>query len=255
MAVDPVTVQLNLSAFYNRYSDLQESLQIIVGGTTLQTTFNAARARSYGLETEAVWQPTRALTLGANLSLLNAKYSSFKDVTLPFGGSILVNDAAQTAPTVVNGVTIAAAGQRRVFAPGYDCAPQTGTGGTGQPAVAFVCDLTGNNIPHSPKYSGTAYASYRFDLGGDSALTPFAAVAFAGRHDEQAFNDWLARAPVWQKVDISLTYDYNKQLAIDAFIDNVTDEKIQTLVSYGGTSLQASYEPPRMYGMRVRFRR
>ena len=249
------TLQLNLSAFYNRYRDLQESRQIIVGGTTLQTTFNAARARSYGLETEAVWQPTRSLTFGANLSLLNAKYSDFKDVTLPFGGSILVNDASRTTPTVVNGVTIAAAGQRRVFAPGYNCGPQTGTGGPGQPAVAFTCDLSGNNIPHSPKYSGTAYASYRFELGGDSALTPFAAVSFAGHHDEQAFNDWLARAPVWQKVDLSLTYDYNKQLAIDAFVDNVTNEKIQTLVSYGGTSLQASYEPPRMYGLRLRFRR
>ena len=249
------TFQLNLSAFYNRYRDLQESRQIIVGGTTLQTTFNAARARSYGLETEAIWQPTRALTFGANLSLLNAKYSSFKDVTLPFGGSILVNDATQTSPTVVNGVTVAAAGQRRVFAPGYDCGPQSGTGGPGQPAVAFTCDLSGNNIPHSPKYSGTAYASYRFELGGESALTPFAAVSFAGHHDEQAFNDWLARAPVWQKVDLSLTYDYSKQLSIEAFVDNVTDEKIQTLVSYGGTSLQASYEPPRMYGLRLRFQR
>jgi iron complex outermembrane receptor protein len=249
------TLQLNLSAFYNRYRDLQESRQIIVGGTTLQTTFNAARARSYGLETEAVWQPTRALTFGANLSLLNAKYSSFKDVTLPFGGSILVNDATQTAATVMNGVTIAAAGQRRVFAPGYSCAPQTGTGGAGQPAVAFVCDLSGNNIPHSPKYSGTAYASYRFELGGESALVPFAAVSFAGHHDEQAFNDWLARAHPWQKIDLSLTYEYSKQLSVEAFVDNVTDEKIQTLVSYGGTSLQASYEPPRMYGLRLRFQR
>ena len=80
-------------------------------------------------------------------------------------------------------------------------------------------------------------------------------MSFAGHHDEQAFNDWLARAPVWQKVDLSLTYEYNKQLSLEAFVDNVTDEKIQTLVSYGGTSLQASYEPPRMYGLRLRFQR
>jgi iron complex outermembrane receptor protein len=248
-------VQLNLSAFYNKYSDLQESRQIIVGGTTLQTTFNAARARSYGLEAEMIWQPTRALTLGANLSLLNAKYSSFKDVTLPFGGSILVADAAQTAVTIMNGVTVAGVGQRRVFAPGYKCSPQAGTGGAGQPAVAFVCDLSGNNIPHSPKYSGSAYASYRIELGGDSALTPFASVSFAGSHDEQAFNDWLARAHPWQKLDLSLTYEYNKQISVEAFVDNVTNSKIQTLVSYGGTSLQASYEPPRMFGARIRIQR
>jgi iron complex outermembrane receptor protein len=249
------TVQLNLSAFYNRYSDLQESRQIIVGGTTLQTTFNAAKARSYGLETEAIWEPTPELTIGGNLSLLNAKYSNFEGVPLPFGGSILVSDASVTAPTVVNGVTIAGVGQRRVIAPGYDCAPQAGTGGTGQPALSFVCDLSGNNIPHSPKYSGSAYASYKFALGGDSSLTPFVAVSFAGHHDEQSFNDSLAREEPWAKLDATLTYEVNKQLSLIGFVDNITNTKIQTLVSYGGTPLQASYEPPRMYGLRLQFRR
>jgi iron complex outermembrane recepter protein len=249
------TVQLNLSAFYNKYRDLQESRQIIVGGTTLQTTFNAARARSYGIEAEAIWEPTPELTIGANLSLLNAKYSKFENVPLPFGGSILVNDPAATAPTVVNGVTIAGIGQRRVIAPGYDCQPLTGTGGAGQPALSFVCDLSGNNIPHSPKYSGSAYASYRIDLGGDSALTPFVAASFAGHHDEQSFNDRLAREEPWLKLDATLTYEVNKQLSLIAFVDNITNESIQTLVSYGGTPLQASYEPPRMYGLRLRFQR
>ena len=249
------TVQLNLSGFYNRYRDLQESRQIIVGGTTLQTTFNAARARSYGLEAEAIWEATAALTLGANLSLLNAKYTNFNNVPLPFGGSILVNDASVTTPTVVNGVTIAGAGQRRVIAPGYSCQPLAGTGGAGQPALSFVCDLSGNNIPHSPKYSGSAYASYRLDLGGDSALIPFATVAFAGHHDEQSFNDSLAREEPWAKVDASLTYEANKQLSLVAFVDNITNTKVQTLVSYGGTPLQASYQPPRMYGLRLRYQR
>lgn len=249
------TLQLNLSAFYNKYRDLQESRQIIVGGTTLQTTFNAARARSYGLEAEAIWEPTPELTLGANLSLLDAKYSEFENVPLPFGGSILVNDPSATAPTVVNGVTIAGIGQRRVIAPGYDCQPLTGTGGAGQPALSFVCDLSGNNIPHSPRYSGSAYASYRIDLGGESSLTPFVAASFAGHHDEQSFNDRLAREEPWLKLDATLTYEVTKQLSVIAFVDNITNESIQTLVSYGGTPLQASYEPPRMYGLRLRFQR
>lgn len=249
------TVQLNVSAFYNRYKALQESRQIIVGGTTLQTTFNAARARSYGVEIESIWEPTRNFSIGANLSLLNAKYTDFENVPLPFGGSILVNDASVTAPTVVNGVTIAPAGQRRIIAPGYDCAPLTGTGGAGQPALSFVCDLSGNNIPHSPKYSGSAYASYKFELGDESAVTPMVFVSFAGHHDEQSFNDRLAREEPWAKLDATLTFDVNRQLAVTAFVDNVTNTKIQTLVSYGGTPLQASYQPPRMYGLRLRYQR
>lgn len=249
------TVQLNLSAFYNRYRDLQESRQIIVGGTTLQTTFNAARARSYGLEAEAIWEPVPELTLGGNLSLLNAKYTDFNNVPLPFGGSILVSDPSVTAPTIVNGVTIAGIGQRRIIAPGYSCDPLTGTGGAGQPALSFVCDLSGNNIPHSPKYSGSAYASYKIAIGDESAVIPFVAVAFAGHHDEQSFNDSLAREEPWAKLDASLTYEVNRQLSLVAFVDNITNTKVQTLVSYGGTPLQASYQPPRMYGLRLRFQR
>ncbi|CAN5513572.1 TonB-dependent receptor [soil metagenome] len=247
------SVQLNVSAFYNDYKDLQEQRQVIVGGTTLQTTFNAATARSYGLETEAIWQPTPQWNIGATLSLLSAKYKSFKDVPLPFGASILVNDATQLTPTIVNGITIAGIGQRRIIAPGYACKPVTGTGGAGQPALAFGCDLSGNHIPHSPAYSGSLYASRSFATS-KGTVTPFAAVVFAGSHHEQSFNDKLAKEEAWAKLDASVTWDYSETASIEAYVDNATNTKVQTLVSYGGTPEQASYEPPRMYGVRLRFR-
>lgn len=47
------TLQFNLSAFYNRYSDLQEPRPINIGSTVISVTFNAATARAYGLEAEA----------------------------------------------------------------------------------------------------------------------------------------------------------------------------------------------------------
>ena len=249
------TLQFNLSAFYNRYKDLQEPRPVIIGGTVISTIFNAATARAYGLEAETIWQPTSELTIGANISYLNAKYSRFENVPLPYGASILVNDAAATAPTIVNGVTIAAAGQRRVFAPGYSCAPIAGTGGTGQPALTFGCDLTGNNIPHSPRYSGSAYAGYDIDLGASGTLTPFAAITYSGRYDEQSFNDRAGVSPAYVKLDLNLTWKYNPQITVEAYGTNVTNETVRTIVSYGGTPLQASYEPPAQYGLRLIFRR
>ncbi|WP_419816045.1 TonB-dependent receptor [Glacieibacterium sp.] len=249
------TVQVNVAAFLNNYKDLQEQRQVIIGGTTLQTTFNAATARSYGVEFETLWQPTPEVHLGANLSLLSAKYRDFNNVPLPYGTSILVPDATQTAPTVVNGVVIAAAGQRRIFAPGYTCTPTAGTGGVGQPALAFGCDLSGNRIPHSPKFSGSAFASYDFDLGNLGTLTPFAAVTFSGKYDEQAFNDKLGRSPGYAKIDLNLTWAYNPQLTFEAFATNVNNATVRTIVSYGGTPLQASYEPPRQFGVRVTVRK
>ena len=80
-------------------------------------------------------------------------------------------------------------------------------------------------------------------------------MTFAGAHDEQSFNDRLAREEPWAKLDLILTYDVDDRLAVEGFMDNVTNTKVQTIVSYGGTPLQASYEPPRMYGVRVRFKR
>lgn len=247
-------VQFNLSAFYNKYSDLQEPRPVIIGSTVISTTFNAATARAYGLEAEAIWQPTPQLNIGANLSLLNAKYRRFVDVPLPYGASILVNDPAAAA-AIIDGVTVAAAGTRRLFAPGYNCRPIAGTGGAGQPALSFGCDLSGNNIPHSPRYSGSAYASYAFDLGGAQTLTPFAAVTFSGQYDEQSFNDRLGKSPDYVKLDLTLTYKYSDQLSLEAFGTNVTSSTVRTIVSYGGTPLQASYEPPAQYGLRLTIRR
>ena len=173
---------------------------------------------------------------------------------LPYGTSLLVNDASATTATLVNGVVIAPIGQRRIFAPGYSCAPIAGTGGTGQPALTFGCDLSGNNVPHSPRYSGSAYASYSFDLGGGHTLTPFAAVTFSGAYDEQSFNDRLGRSPSYAKLDLTLTYKHSEQLSLEAFGTNVTNETVRTIVSYGGNPLQASYEPPAQYGVRLTFR-
>lgn len=249
------TLQFNISAFYNRYSDLQEPRPVIIGSTVISTIFNAATARSYGAEFEAVWQPTSALTIGGNLSLLNAKYIKFENVPLPYASSILVNDASATSATVVNGITIAQIGQRRVFAPGYTCLPIAGTGGAGQPALSFGCDLSGNNIPHSPRYSGSVYASYEFDLGNSGTLTPFAAVSFSGAYDEQSFNDRVGRSPSYAKLDLSLTWKPSDRYQIELFGNNVTGETVRTIVSYGGTPLQASYEPPATYGVRLTVRR
>lgn len=248
------TLTLNLSAFYNKYRGLQEQRQIIVGSTSLQTVQNAAAGRSYGLEAEASWRPIQALNIGATLSLLNARYEDFDNIPLPYGTSILVNDASQTSPTIMDGIVVAPAGQRRVFAPGYECGPLAGTGGVGQPAVSFVCDLSGNRIPHSPEVSGTVYAGYDIDLGSAGTLTPFAALTYSTSYFESQYNDALSRQRGWTKVDLNLTWAPTEQLSIDAFVTNLTNAKIKTIVSSGGTPMQAHYEPPRMYGLRLTFR-
>jgi iron complex outermembrane receptor protein len=249
------TIQLNLAAFYNDYKGLQEQRQVPVGATTLSIIENSGKARSYGLEAELIWQPVNALQIGATFSYLNAKYTEYRDVPAPFGTTILVPDATQLTPTIVNGVTIAPAGQRRLFAPGYDCGLVAGTGGVGQPAAAYGCDISGNSIPYSPEYSGAVFASYDIDLGSAGKLTPYAALNFSGSFFGQPFNSILEKQEAFAKLDLRLTWAYDDNISIQGFVTNVTNKTTATrFVWGGGGALQASYAPPRLWGARASFK-
>jgi iron complex outermembrane recepter protein len=245
------TIQLNLSAFYNRYNSLQEQRQIPSGNTTLSIIENSGKARSYGAELEAVWRPVSALTLNASFAYLNAKYTQYDQVAAPFGTSILIPDATAIAPTVVNGVTIAPAGQRRIFAVGYNCGLIPGTGGVGQPAAAYGCDLKGNKIAHSPEYAGSVAVQYDIDLGSAGKLSPYVQLNFSGAFFGQPINSILDRQPAFAKLDLRLTWDYDERFSLQAFVTNVTNKATATRFVYGGGgNLQASYAPPRLWGLR-----
>jgi iron complex outermembrane receptor protein len=244
------TLQLNLAAFYNRYSSLQEQRQIPVANTTTSIIENSGKARSYGAELEAIWKPVNPLTLTAALSYLNARYTDYEG-PLPFGTSILV--PAPGAPaTILNGITIAPAGQQRLFAPGYDCSPIAGTGGTGQPGLAFACDLSGNRIAHSPTFSGAVSAQYDIDLGSAGTLSPYAQLNFSSFFYGQPVNSILDRQKGFAKLDLRLTWDIDERFSVQGFVTNVTNKATATrFVFGGGGGLQASYAPPRLWGLRA----
>ncbi len=249
------TIQINLAAFYNKYKGLQEQRQVPVGSTTLSIIENSGKARSYGAEAELIWQPVDALQIGATFAYLNAKYTEYRDVPAPFGTTILVADATALTPTVVNGVTIAPAGQRRLFAPGYNCGLVAGTGGAGQPAAAYGCDISGNRIPYSPEFTGAVYASYEIDLGSAGTLTPYASINFSSSFFGQPFNSILEKQGAFNKIDLRLTWDYNDNVSIQGFVTNLTDKVTSTrFVWGGGGAMQASYAPPRLWGARASFK-
>ncbi len=253
------TIQLNLALFYNKYKGLQEQRQVPVGATTLSIIENSGKARSYGLEAEAIWQPVDALQIGATFAYLNAKYTEYNNVPAPFGTSILVADAtALTATTITRGtdvITIAPAGQRRVFAPGYTCGVVPGTGGAGQPGVAFGCDISGNSIPYSPEYTASVYGSYDIDLGSAGKLVPYAAINFSGSFFGQPFNSILEKQKAFSKIDLRLTWEFNDNISVQGFVTNVTNKTTATrFVWGGGGALQASYAAPRLWGAKASFK-
>jgi iron complex outermembrane recepter protein len=248
-------LQVNLAAFSNDYSNLQEQRQVAVGATTVSVIFNAAKAKSKGLEAEVEWRQSRDLTIGGSLSLLDAKYTSFPDVALPFGTSILVADPTSTAPqTDANGIVIAPAGQRRIFAPGYKCSVVPGTGGTGQPAAAFGCDLSGNRLPYAPKYQGSVFARYDISLPGGSTLTPTLVATFSSGYFGQPTNAEIEKQGSYVKTDFKLNWRMNDRFALQAYVDNLSNtQTINRFVWGGGGALQVSAAPPRTFGLKLSY--
>jgi iron complex outermembrane receptor protein len=248
-------LQVNAALYSNEYTNLQEQRQVAIGATTVSTIFNAAKAKANGFELDTEWRATPQLTLGGTLTLLDAKYTSFPDVALPFGTSVLVADPTSTVPQVdANGVVIAPAGQRRLFAPGYQCGVVPGTGGAGQPAAAFGCDLTGKRLPYSPEQQLSAFVKYDIKLGSLGVITPLLAINYSSGFFGQSSNSDIEKQGAYTKADFKLNWKVSQALAVQAYVDNLTDKQtINRFVWGGGGALQASGSMPRTFGMRLSY--
>ena len=185
---------------------------------------------------------------------MDAKYTDFRNAPLPFGTSILITDPAATAPTIVDGVTIAPAGQRRVFAPGYDCGLSPGTGGTGQPAAAFTCNLTGKRIPFSPRVQLSMFTSYEIGLGNWGSITPMLVATYSSGFFGLPLNAESDRQKAYAKADVKLNWQINETSSLLAFVDNVTDKQSLSRFVWGGNALQTSPSSSRTFGLRYAYK-
>jgi iron complex outermembrane receptor protein len=76
------TLQLNLTAFYTPYQDVQVTVQEfqLVNGvpTNVTAVLNAGKQLNQGVELESLWQPLQGLTLALNVGYLDAKFEEFR---------------------------------------------------------------------------------------------------------------------------------------------------------------------------------
>lgn len=176
-------------------------------------------------------------------------------MALPFGTSILVADPTAIAATFdANGVVIAPAGQRRLFAPGYNCSVLPGTGGTGQPAAAFGCDLSGKRLPYAAKVQATVFAKHEFALPGGGRLSPMVVASYNGGFYGQPTNAEIEKQGAFTKIDLKLNWVVDERWSLSAWADNVTDKQtINRFVWGGGGALQVSAATPRTLGLRISY--
>jgi iron complex outermembrane recepter protein len=129
-----------------------------------------------------------------------------------------------------------------------------GTGGTGQAGAAFACDLSGSRVPYSPKYQGSLSVGYDLFFGG-MKFTPLVAATFSDSFYGQPANVDAVKQSAFVKFDLRLGVQVNKQFGVQLYVDNVGDKQTANrFVWGGGGGLQASYAPPRMYGMKLSYK-
>ena len=210
-------LQLNGALFFLDYTDKQVGTQILVpdgvgGFRSNPRVINASSAEVWGLELEAVWQPSflEGLTLSAAYTYLDTQYNDFIDETTTFVRA----GRAGNCPVVWKDID--------------DDTVATGTTNPNtdldDPTFAPKCslDLSGNQLERTPEHAFLGRFNLTRPLGSQGLewFTEFDAIYQDERfvdQDNQAFFD-----DFWQ-VDARLGLA-GESLSLTLFVNNLLDD-------------------------------
>ena len=230
-------VQVNASAFYYDYQDIQIPITGRDPVTDLNVTrfFNMPKARIIGLELETIWQPIDNLQILANYSYLDAELKEaccFQDPEDPRGL------------------------QPGVILSGNTPAQLAGTGALNQ-------DLKGNALPSSTPHRVTINANYTWELDPGNVS---ASLTYVWRDATyySIFADYWNKAKSFGQTDARVLFnDKDDRFTAIAYVKNVFDtrgsagvsgDRVTTGPNTGFVNTTVSYVLPRTYGVELQYR-
>ncbi|MDH4019941.1 MAG: TonB-dependent receptor [Xanthomonadales bacterium] len=178
---------LNLSAFYNDFSDMQaQSFTILpLPGTAglMDYMSTAGDMESKGVEAEIQWLPGTRWNISANVAWLDAK---FKD---------------------------------------YEVPNLAGLGHIEGHTMGDTLNLDGWRPALSPEWSFGLQASYIFDVGKGGTLTPMIQTIYVGEQYTNDLNLVGARQDSYTKTDIRLFWDLpGNKIKFQFYLENIEEE-------------------------------
>ncbi|MCP5213693.1 MAG: TonB-dependent receptor [Pseudomonadales bacterium] len=99
------SLQLNVTAFFTDYEDLQVTRFFTPAGNNQLGQFfteNAGEAEISGLEVEVLWLPMEGLEIGGSYAYLDTEYTDFTGTIDSGGNDFSGNDLRQSPPNTVN---------------------------------------------------------------------------------------------------------------------------------------------------------
>ena len=230
-------LRLNAAAFYYDYEDIQFQAAVNQFGSLFESSQEididavsvrqVPTAQTVGLEIETLWIPTEHFEIGANYSLVDAKYTS--DLINPYTGAVGTIDASN--PNAPGGL----------YTPEERRAP-----------------LDGTALPLLPRHKFNANATYTW-------YTAVGTVSLAGHWSwigEVTFgqgNRELLRAPAWDRLDLRLKWLSNdRRMDVTFFVNNAKNEvgirEINTLSESWNFPTYVTPTFPRIAGIDFRYR-
>jgi iron complex outermembrane receptor protein len=209
-------LRANLTGFYYDYSNLQ--VQSVLGPGTV-TISNAASATVKGVEAEFTAKPIPSLALTANLSVLDATYSSFPLAAVPVA----------LVPFVEN-------------SPNFNA--KTGT-----------YDAGGNYLDNAPRFSASVIAQYTERMSSLGSIYEQAEYSWRDRTYYDPSNANIMSQGAYGLVNLSLGYvSLNNHWTGRLFVNNVTDKQYLTLTLASSVVPTGVVGVPRTFGITMAYK-
>ena len=280
-------LQLNATAFYYKYKDLQ--LSRIIARTSVNDTIDAD---IYGAEIEAILRPDYNWMFNVNFSYLNAKVAGdqlFSNPRDPGGGdpnAVIIKDITNGALCAVTG---AAPGGPDAFVNAIN--PGLGLQGTTefpsdgglQSAGAFsICsvlegqaaaiggafggiqvlspgvevNLKGNKLPQAPELKASVGVQYTKEFDNGMTLVPRFDIAYTGEQFGNVFNGNVNRIEPFVQANAQLQLNGpDKRWFVRGFVQNIFDSNSTTGLyvtdASSGLFTNIFTLDPRRYGVAV----
>ncbi|MGA0606652.1 TonB-dependent receptor [Phenylobacterium sp. VNQ135] len=205
------------------YKDIQTAARPANSAVTILT--NAAKASIRGAEFTVNGRVTNELTVDFGLTYTDSKYDSFPNanVTIP---TTQVNPTPATA--CVSGTGAAVGGNR-----------------------ALICDVTGNRVIRTPKWTTNASARYERPLAVGT-LDAYASILLSDSFFFDPLNRLKQSAYTVVNGEIGWTAPDNRT-RVSVWGNNLTDEVYFRVVSTSGNADWVNYASPRTYGVRLAY--
>ena len=241
-------LQVNIDAFYNNYTHLQQQGTQFINNTNVTTIFNVGSEHAPGADLEIVAKPWRALTLNLAVNYLHARYSAFPAYVNP---SYICYYAVTPACPGTSTTLPVNYGVGSGYFPNAYTAPGQFVA-TGLSGYNFAYVATDRRVQNQPDWSMQFGARYEVELPGGARLVPEFHTLFS--------DDYLLspNAPnitqeAYLKTDVRVTWwSPDGRVSAQAFVQNLEDvPTLGRITVQGNGQIQGTYDDPRTFGVKV----